>query len=68
MELPAEIMINDVPVTITAIYPDDGPLGSITFDAAGQTACGAVFLTSQNGIPAEAVTEAAITAALAAIL
>lgn len=70
MELPAQLTIDDTPVTVTAIYPDDGPMGSVTFDdhTTGENACGAVFLESQNGIAVEDVTEEAVTAAIAAVI
>jgi hypothetical protein len=67
MEL-IELTILGQPVTITAIYPDDGPMGSLTFNTATDSARGAVFLTSQNGVPVEEVTEDDITAAIEAVL
>ena len=55
-------------ITATAVYPDDGPLGSVTFDTPTAKARGALFLTSQNGADAETITEADILAAINAVL
>ena len=66
MQLPAQLTINGVLHTITGIHPDDGPLGSLTYDTPTATACGRVFTTSQNGKTVEEVTEADVIAALEA--
>jgi hypothetical protein len=55
-------------ITATAVYPDDGPLGSVTFDTPTAKARGALFLVSQNGNDPEAIPEADLLAAINAVL
>jgi hypothetical protein len=55
-------------LTATACYPEDGPLGSVTFDTPADTARGALFLVSQNGNDPEAIPEADLLAAINAVL
>jgi hypothetical protein len=55
-------------LTATACYPEDGPLGSVTFDTPTDKARGALFLTSQNGNDPEAIPEADLLAAINAVL
>lgn len=68
MTLPAQLTAHGQPVTVTAIYPDDGARGSLTFDTASDHARGAVFLTNQNGKDPADVLAAACVAALEAKL
>jgi hypothetical protein len=55
-------------ITATACYPNDGPLGSITFDTRTDKARGVLFLISQNGNDPEAIPKATLLAAINAIL
>ncbi len=55
-------------LTATACYPEDGPLGSVTFDTPADKARGALFLVSQNGNDPEAIPEADLLAAINAVL
>ena len=55
-------------LTATACYPEDGPMGSVTFETPTNKARGALFLTSQNGNDAETINEADILAAINAVL
>lgn len=55
-------------LTATACYPEDGPLGSVTFDTPADKARGALFLVSQNGNDPETIPEADILAAINAVL
>lgn len=66
--VPLVLVVDGITVTVTAIYPNDGPMGSVTFDTPTQTACGAVFLTSQNGVEPDDVPDSAIIAAIAAVI
>lgn len=65
---PIELTVNGQPVTVTAVYPDDGPMGSLTFNDAVASARGAVFTTSQNGADPASVTQADMIAAIEAEL
>jgi len=55
-------------LTVTACYPEDGPMGSVTFDTSIDKARGALFLFSQNGNDPEAIPEDDLLAAINAIL
>ena len=55
-------------ITVTACYPEDGPLGSVTFDTPADQARGALFLVSQNGNDPETINEAHMLAAINAVL
>lgn len=55
-------------ITATACYPDDGPLGSVTFDTPNDKARGALFLTSQNGNDPETIPVAELLASINAVL
>lgn len=55
-------------ITVTAVYPDDGALGSVTFDTVADKARGALFLTSQNGNDAEEIPVGDILMAVNAVL
>ena len=68
MELPAQLTVNDIPVTVMAIYPDDGVTGSITFDTPTDTARGVVFLTSQNNKTVDEIEEQDVIDALETVL
>lgn len=59
------LTINNKDVTITAIYPNDGPTGSLTFDTETDKSRTALFLEPISG---DEATEEEIIAAIQVIL